>query len=304
MEGAAQVQIGGASVPSDQTPSAAVVIPHYNDTVRLRRCLDALMAGDLAGVEVVVVDNGSTEALESLVADFPAVRFVIEPEKGAAPARNRGVAETVAPLLMFIDSDCVPAPDWVARARAVSGRADVIGGRVDVFDETPPPRSGAEAFETVFAFNFRDYIERQGFTGAGNMVTRREVFLDVGGFRNGLSEDREWSLRATAKGHSLAYADDLRVSHPTRPDWPALRRKWLRLTQETWGLYPRTRGARIRWALRAGVVAASGLAHQPKLWRSPRLSGPGERWRGAVVLMRIRLLRAGWMLRQAVGWPV
>ncbi|MDE3080112.1 MAG: glycosyltransferase family 2 protein, partial [Paracoccaceae bacterium] len=130
MEGAAQVQTGGTAVPPDQTPSAAVVIPHYNYTVRLRRCLDALMAGGLAGVEVVVVDNGSTEPLGTLVADYPAVRFVIEPEKGAAPARNRGVAETVAPLLLFIDSDCVPAPDRVARARAVSGRADVIGGRV------------------------------------------------------------------------------------------------------------------------------------------------------------------------------
>lgn len=298
------MQAGGASVAPDRVPTAAIIIPHYNDTVRLRRCLQALTEGDLTGAEVVVVDNGSTHPLDSLVADFPTVRFVTELEKGAGPARNRGVAETVAPLLLFIDSDCLPAPDWVACARAVADRADVIGGRVDVFDETPPPRSGAEAFETVFAFNFRDYVERQGFTGAGNMVTRRDVFVDVGGFRNGLSEDKEWSLRATAKGYSLVYADELRVSHPTRPDWPALRRKWLRLTQETWGLYPCTIGARILWALRAGVVAASGLAHQTKLWRSPRLAGVGERWRGAMVLLRIRLLRAGWMLRQAFGGQV
>ena len=88
----------------------------------------------------------------------------METEKGAAVARNRGVAETTAPRLFFIDADCIPAPDWLAVGREVAVRADLIGGRVDVFDETPAPRSGAEAFETVFAFNFRKYIEVQGFS--------------------------------------------------------------------------------------------------------------------------------------------
>lgn len=283
---------------------AAVIIPHYNDPERLRRCLAALAANDCRGVEIVVVDNGSDQPLDALAADFPAVRFVAEPEKGAAAARNRGVAETTAERLYFLDADCVAAPDWLAVAHRVAGRADLIGGRVEVFDETPPPRSGAEAFEAVFAFNFRRYIEDVGFSGAGNLLTTRRVFAAVGPFRNGLSEDKEWTMRARAMGFSLVYEDALRVGHPSRQDWGALRRKWLRLTREMFALTGGGPGARARWALRGLAMPASVLVHLPRVILTPNLASPGERARAMAVLARLRLLRAGWMLRQAMGGAV
>lgn len=285
-------------------PDAAVIIPHYNDVVRLERCLTVLAAGDLSGVDLVVVDNGSSQSLESLRAAFPMVRFFIEPEKGAAAARNRGVRETTAPVLIFIDADCVAAPDWLDMARLVQPRADLIGGRVDVFDETPPPRSGAEAFEAVFAFNFRNYIEVQGFTGAGNLVTRRDVFVDVGDFVNGVSEDRDWSMRAVAKGFQLIYEDGMVVSHPSRSDWPALRHKWHRLTRELCASNGFSRGDRLRWGLRGLAMPISALAHLPKTVFSPKLASPAERVAAAATLMRLRFLRMGWMLRQALGFAI
>lgn len=298
---------GGPGGP-DAAPSAAIIVPHYNDLARLERCLAALMRNDLTGCEVVVVDNGSDPPPDALGPLFPQVRFVSEPGRGAALARNRGVAETTAPLLLFIDADCVAAPDWVTVARQVAGRADLIGGRVGVFDETPPPRSGAEAFETVFAFDFRNYIEVQGFTGTGNLVTRRDVFEAVGPFRTGVSEDRDWSFRATAMGFRLIYEDGLRVGHPSRSDWPALRHKWRRLTQEMFGQAiadrSRSAGPRLRWALRGLAMPASAVAHLPRVLASPRLNGPGERARAAAVLFRLRCLRMVWMLRQAAGGRV
>ena len=285
-------------------PGIAIIIPHYNDVARLGRCLAALMENDLAGCEILVVDNGSTQSLAELRAAFPAVRFVTETERGAAAARNRGVAETTAPLLMFIDADCVAAPDWVSVGRAVAGKADLIGGRVEVFDEPPPPRSGAEAFEAVFAFDFRQYIEVQGFSGTGNLITRREVFEDVGPFRGGVSEDRDWSFRATAKGYRLTYEDGLRVGHPSRADWAALRGKWRRITQEMFGQTGGGAMARLKWALKGLLMPASILAHLPKVLTSPALSGPRERWRAALTLARLRLLRMVWMLRQAAGLEI
>lgn len=290
---------------SDETrPDAAVIIPHYNDTVRLERCLAALTAGDLRGVDILVVDNGSNQSLSGLQKAFPMVRFLIEPEKGAAAARNRGVRETTAPVLIFIDADCLPAPDWLDMARHVQPRGDLIGGRVDVFDETPPPRSGAEAFEAVFAFNFRNYIEVQGFTGAGNLVTRRDVFEDVGDFVNGVSEDRDWSMRAVAKGYQLIYEDGLVVSHPSRSDWAALRHKWHRMTRELCASNGAASQDRLRWGLRSLAMPISAIAHLPKVLFSTKLNGWGERYRGAATLIRLRLLRMVWMLRQAMGLPI
>ncbi len=286
------------------TPDAAIIIPHYNDPVRLTRCLEALSRNDLTGVEVLVVDNNSPQPPTEVQARFPGVRFIVETEKGAAAARNRGVAETQAPLLFFIDADCVAADDWVAKAHEVAPTADLIGGRVDVFDETPPPRSGAEAFETVFAFNFKNYIEVQGFTGSGNLVTTRKVFDDVGGFRGGVSEDLDWSTRAVSKGYRLIYRDDLVVSHPSRSDWAALRHKWLRLTQELFGVNGDTPRDRAKWALRAFAMPVSVLVHLPKVLGNDKLDGWGEKLRAAGTLFRLRFQRMIWMLRQAMGQAI
>lgn len=282
-------------------PDLAVIIPHYNDVARLARCLAALRPQLTPGTELVVVDNGSTESLDPARAALPGVHIVTEPAKGAALARNRGVVETTAPILVFLDSDCLPAADWLAMARATAARSDgdLFGGRIDVFDETPAPRSGAEAFEAVFAFDWQGYVEKKGFTVTANLVTRRDVFAATGPFINGVSEDLDWCQRATARGFRLRTAPDLRVGHPSRSDWPALRKKWLRMTHEAYEL----NGARSRpaWTLKALAMPLSILAHLPKLLVSPRLSGAGERLRGAAVLARLRLQRMVWMLRQALG---
>lgn len=280
--------------------SAAIIIPHYNDVDRLLRCLGALWPQLTDAVDLIVVDNGSTADLGPVHRAFPGVRLVTEPTKGAAAARNRGVLETTAPLLFFMDADCLPAQDWVATALAVAGRGDVVGGAVDVFDETPPPRSGAEAFETVFAFDNRRYIEEDDFSVTANLLTRRDVFEKVGPFPSGMSEDIEWCRRAVRAGFALVYVDSLRVGHPSRQDWAALRRKWQRLTHELFGLEGTGLVARIKWGLKGLAMPLAGLAQVPRVLRHPALRNGSERWRGVVTLLRGRVLRMGWMVKQAL----
>lgn len=282
---------------------AAIIIPHLNDTTRLRRCLEALVPQVVRedGIELVVIDNGSSDDLSAIQGDFPQIRLMTEAARGAAAARNRGVAETAAPLLFFLDCDVVPAPDWLEQAFAAAGRADLVGGRIDVFDETPPPRTGAQAFEAVFAFDNRGYIEKKGFSVTANLLTRRDVFDAVGGFRTGLSEDADWCLRARAQGYSLVYADELRVAHPSRGDMAALLRKWRRLTEESFALNGRHARSRLRWGLKALAMPLSVLAHTPRVLTHPALRDRGERWRAWTTLQQVRHLRMAWMLRQAFG---
>ncbi|MCF7702199.1 glycosyltransferase family 2 protein [Loktanella sp. M215] len=280
-------------------PLAVVIIPHFNDTDRLGRCLSALYPQLTPDVQAIVVDNGSVQRLDALQQTYPDVVFVTESRKGAAMARNRGVAETTAPRLFFLDCDCVPGPDWVTTALAICDRADIIGGTITVFDETPAPRSGAEAFETVFAFDNRAYIEKKGFSVTANLLTTRRVFAATGDFRTGLSEDLDWCHRARAQGFTLVHDDGLRVAHPTRSDWTALRRKWQRLTDEAWGLQNSGLMGRLRWLARAAMMPLSILAHTPRILRSPALANEGERRSAWMTLARLRLARSGWMLRQA-----
>jgi GT2 family glycosyltransferase len=301
---------------ADSHPSgnslAAIIIPHYNDVVRLQRCLAALSpqlthaeaTAESSVFEVVVVDNGSTVSLEDVKATYPQVRFVNEAEKGAAAARNRGVQDTTTPWIFFLDADCVPSDTWLAQAeqhaRAQRPDVDIIGGRVDVFDETAPPRNGAQAFESVFAFDNRGYVERQGFSVTANLLTRREVFLDVGPLRSGVSEDMDWCHRARAKGYRLVYDDGLRCLHPTRSDWAALQRKWSRLTDEMFALNGQGMSARLRWAARGAAMLPSIILHTPKVLRSKSLNTVPERLRALATLSRLRLWRARRMLGQAL----
>ena len=275
-------------------PIYSVVIPHYDDCARLIRCLDALMPQIGQDGEVIVADNGTPGGLPDAVTDRPRVAVVAEPVKGAGPARNAGVRAARGRWILFVDADCVPAPDWVRAALSAARPNAITGGPVGLFDETPGPRSGAEAFETVFAFRMRSYFEDEGFLGTGNLVTARAVFDRVGGFRAGVSEDKEWTRRAAGAGVELRFDDTMRVDHPTRADWAALSGKWRRLTSETWLTERGTAGTRRRWALKAAAMPLSAAAHSAEVLRHPALS-PAEKARALATLHRLRWARMGWM---------
>ncbi len=283
-------------------PDAAIIIPHYNDVTRLMRCLSALQPQLSDRVELIVVDNASTEDLNPIRTTYPDVRLLTEPQSGAAPARNSGVANTTSPRLFFIDADCVPAENWVSTALAQTDHrtnADVIGGAVSVFDETPPPRSGAEIFETVFAFDNESYVNTKGFSVTANLLTFRDVFAATGPFDGSKSEDVDWCRRATASGYTLAYCADLHVSHPSRSDWPALRKKWRRMTHEGFTLNGTTPRARLRWAMKGALMLPSILPHSLKILRHPSLNTSAERWAGISTLTRLRFSRMLWMISQS-----
>lgn len=289
---------------SNRDETISIVIPHYNDESRLRRCLKELehQIATNAPIEVVVVDNNSPKVdLEQLAVDFPWAKFVTEIEQGAAAARNRGIIETTGTALLFIDADCVPSSDWLTAASRFPDGYDIIGGRIDVFDETDPPRSGSEAFETVFAFNNRRYIEQENFTVTANLLARRSVFDDVGVFKPRVSEDKEWCQRAVRAGFRIEYADAMSVRHPSRSDWPALKKKWQRLTDEAFALEREERTSRFAWLARASAVLVSPLVHAHRILFSSQLSSSGERLRGLVTLFRLRAHRAAWMIRQSVA---
>jgi glycosyltransferase involved in cell wall biosynthesis len=274
----------------------SVIIPHYRDLRGLGLCLAALERQTYPRelVEIVVADNASPDGPEA-VAEVIAgrARLVVVEEKGAGPARNGGVAASSGEVLAFIDSDCVAEPAWIEEALKALPAFDFIGGRVKVLVEDPQAITPVEAFERVFAFDFKTYIEKKRFTGAGNLVCSRSLFDEVGGFRTGVSEDVEWSRRAQACGFRLGYAPRAVVGHPARRSWPELLSKWRRINLETFGLSARGPIGRALWLVKALLMPASAVVHSAKVMTSPELSSPRERWRAMGVLFRLRFWRLG-----------
>lgn len=117
----------------------SVVIPTYNRRPILEKCLLALegqrLSGEIESYEVVVVDDGSTDGtpdwLRTSSSRFPSVRLIEQRHGGPAEGRNRGVSHARGDVIVFIDSDLVVTPTFLAcHAKALSSQWRQSGTRL------------------------------------------------------------------------------------------------------------------------------------------------------------------------------
>ncbi len=123
------------SQQAGSSPTISVIIVTHDDRERLHGCLESVLAQAAArvGVEVIVVDDGSTDGtVPSVRAAFPSVRIVEKPHTGADNSRNHGIEVARGEIVVFIDSDCTAGPNWLVsleRALVDEGRP-IVGGRI------------------------------------------------------------------------------------------------------------------------------------------------------------------------------
>lgn len=219
------------SMQDEVTPKISVIIPVKNDAERLRVCLNALSRQTFAGPsEILVVDNGSDRQPEEVVADYPDARLLSERMAGSYAARNLGAREAQGAVLAFVDSDCIPAPEWLERgyARCVrEGNTCFIAGSVRLFPQDPHNLTMAEQYELINAFPQERYVSEMHFGATANLFVTRPTFEAVGPFDGALlsSGDWEWGRRAYAQGVEPIYDPGVVVSHPARRSWSELRAK-------------------------------------------------------------------------------
>jgi len=253
--------------------------------------------------EIIVSDNNSACGLEAVqgVCDGIA-RLVSAAKQGAGEARNAGAAVALGELLAFTDSDCRPARDWLKRGVEGLQSADVVGGRMVVGVEDRSHLIPAEAYELVFAFNNKYYVEKHGYSVTANMFTRQDVFDKIGPFRVGVSEDLDWGRRATGLGFGIKYGADAVVTHPARKQWRDLIRKWRRLTRESYALAREQSFGRLRWFARSWLILLSPFVHFAAVLRCQELRSLDQRALAISGLIRLRTWRFVECNRQLVNF--
>lgn len=284
-----------------EPPRLSIIIPHLNEPEDLARCLGALTAQrtDGAEYEIIVVDNGSAEPPRAVCAGFAGVRLEIEPIPGPGPARNRGASVATAPLLAFIDADCIAEPGWMqAILKFMDDPAiDFAGGDIRILSGQDR-LTAIEAYESVYSYRAKLYVERHGFAATGNMTVRAEVFRAVGPFGGiGSMEDTEWGQRATRMGYRIGYIEDARVRTPSCKSFPELARRWDRHIAHEYRQFRSRKNPALIWTARSLAVAASPAAETIRILRSDRLERLRDRWSALTCLTRVRLYRAWRMLR-------
>ena len=287
---------------------ATVIIPHLHQWDHLVRCLQSL-ARQTAGrdtFDVIVVDNGSKDfdsRHQGIVDRFPGTRFLQELTPGPGPARNLGVSAAGTDMILCIDADCVADENWVAQGIAAlqtSGPGTIHGGDVLIGMANPDKPTAMEAYEAIFAFRQKLYIEKKHFSGTGNLAFWKSDFARIGPFAGiGLAEDFDWGQRAHALGLAIRFVPGMIVYHPARDDMAALEKKWVRHVAHQLSERRSHPLFALIWPLHAAAVALSWIPHLAKIWSSPRLRGVSARMAASGVLLRIRLFRAAEMIRQA-----
>lgn len=121
-----------------EQPLISVVIPVYNGEKTLRRCLDSVLGQTYPALQVLVVDDGSTDATPALLADYAArdsrLQVLRQPNQGVAAARNRALPLCRGTYIHFCDCDDALPPDALRTlvARALDEDADMVIGAFEM----------------------------------------------------------------------------------------------------------------------------------------------------------------------------
>jgi len=232
--------------------TASIVICTHNRARILARAVDeAVSQARLAGAEVVVVDNASSDDTPAVLAGLvehaaPTARAVREPRLGLSAARNCGLAHARGALAVFLDDDAVPRPGWLPALLApfASPQVDCVGGRIVLrFPGAPPPWLSLPLEKALSAYDLgptsRPYTEDDEYPYGANISFRIATVRALGGFsttvgvrgrRQFQHEETDLCCRIARAGGTLVYAPDAVVDHDVlaerlTPKW-FIRRRW------------------------------------------------------------------------------
>lgn len=188
-------------------PKVSVIMPAYNAEDTVRGSVASVLQQSLTELELVVVDDGSSDNSARLVRELadgdPRLHLICQPNRGAGPARNRGLSAARGEYIAFLDSDDYWAPDCLERLAAALDthpgtdlaycgwqNVGLTGGRGEPF--VPPDYSDRDLVELFLGGN------RWPIHGA---LTRREAIDRIGGFDESWSSCMDYDLWLRLMAH-------------------------------------------------------------------------------------------------------
>lgn len=212
-------------------PTVSVVVPTFQRACVVERTLRALCALDYPAqlLELLVVDDGSTDSTGDVVASFARVRGLRQPNLGVAAARNAGAREAKGEVLMFVDDDIIVAPSNIRRhldVRRTYGDC-IVAGRAQLDPDVRASLSTSpfgrfrlwteDTFQQAEAIKSASDGPVEALTVAsGNMSISRHLFWQLGGFDDRFpvgAEDQDLCWRAHQAGAAIVRDDRIRVVH-------------------------------------------------------------------------------------------
>lgn len=203
----------------------SIIIPVYNRIDEVRDLLDSLSHQTDKDFEVVIVEDGSSQRCDGVVAQFADridVKYFYKDNEGRSIARNYGMEHASGEYFLFFDSDCVIPEQYIATLRNA-----LKANPVDCFGGPDAAHSSFSDTQKAINYSMTSFLTTGGIRGGKvqlekfvprtfNMGFSRRVWEKVGGFREMFSEDIDMSTRIRKAGFSIALIRDAYVYHKRR----------------------------------------------------------------------------------------
>jgi glycosyltransferase involved in cell wall biosynthesis len=259
-----------------KTSEVTVVIPVRNGAATIGdqlRALDAQNISPDVSVDIVIADNGSTDATIDLAIEAGAwlghdLRIVDASDAvGPSHARNRGASNATTEHVLFCDADDIVGPDWIQGHITALHDHTLSTGPLARFDD-PTDRTLAEPAE---------FLDQAQWAGSGNLGVDRAAFVRSGGFDESLqvAEDIEFCVRLQNDGATLGWSDDALLRIRERGTLIEIARQHYRWGQADVEVYVRHSNTLERPSLTQQLAPWKTLA---RLTLSLRSSAARRRW--------------------------
>ncbi|MHA7835233.1 MAG: glycosyltransferase family 2 protein [Algiphilus sp.] len=194
--------------PGDNPNKVAIIIPCFNSEALIDRALVSALNQPDVDLEVVVIDDGSTDQSATRAKKHPNVRVISTPNKGAAAARNMGLKASTAPLVKFLDADDELLENTLSNQLRESGQLrdeEIHVGNWHVLTDSEEKLNQAKRLppgKQIVCLILKNILT----TGP---LHKRRLLEQVGGFDERFRWNQEWNLhvRLAAAGASFVVHD-------------------------------------------------------------------------------------------------
>lgn len=190
---------------AENLPFLSVIIPVYNAERHIRAAIESILAEQYPSLEIITVDDGSTDASAQIVQSFPEVTYYYQTNKGPAAARNLGIKQAKGEFILFLDADDL-FPQGKIRLQLnyfeQKPEIQITLGKSQVFFE-----EGAS--DAVFRFTDDSHQMLNILLGSG--IYRRSLFDQIGFFDESLyfGEDFDFYNRVRERGIPMLVTNDI-----------------------------------------------------------------------------------------------
>jgi GT2 family glycosyltransferase len=201
------------------TPRVSVIVCSYNGGRTLDQCLRSLLALDYPDYEVIVVDDGSTDATRAILSNYPSVRAIHQPNRGLSAARNAGLQAATGEIVAYTDSDCYADPHWLTQLvyQFQGNDAAAVGGPnlspEDGWLAACVAASPGQPMHVLESDQVAEHIP------GCNMAFRRDALLAINGFDSlyrKAGDDVDVCWRIQQAGYWITFAPGAFVWHHRR----------------------------------------------------------------------------------------